>query len=140
MITSKQVTRFYAPYQSSSGTWRQKGFTTRMAAARFLAKQMLFDKVFGPKVEHYQSDDSDNGWSYWMRDTPDDKAERAEMFAKAYPLETCMSGECDRWGGPACDEYCEGRGFAVCQMKRELRDWTRKFANGQLTYGPEVAS
>lgn len=138
-ISQKHVIRFYAPYLSSSGIWRQKGFTTRMAAARFLAKQMLLDKVFGPKVEHYQSDDSDNGWRYWKRDTPDNKEDRAAKFAETYPLEECTC-EVFNYFGEGLPTECEMKGFAVCRMRRDLLDWSNGFYHGRLTYGPDVAA
>lgn len=146
MITTKRVLRFYAPYKTLSGRTAQKGFTTLSAAARFLAKQDLFDKVFGEKYEHDDSFSADGRTMYelyqWRRDVPDDKEERVKMFAEHFPLEEC---ECplgyDQHDYPYGTGGCEEYGYARCQSRFYLQErWQhhmREFKKAEAKEQPQ---
>lgn len=136
MITSKRVIRYFSPYRAISGSIANKGFTTVMAAARFLARQDLLDKVFGEKYEHDFS--FTNGHQLielyqWTRDVPDDKAKRTAMFAEVFPLENCESpGGFGYWGEPlTCGHDCETHGYARC-LSRKYLDERAKFHYDQF--------
>ena len=130
MIQSKRVIRYYAPYRTRRGGFANKGFTTLMAAARFMARQDLLDKVFGEKYEH--DDSFFNGYSEvemldWYRDVPNEKAERAAKFAEQFPLEDCEAP--GNYAG--CGHDCEDRGYARC-LSRKFLDERAKFHYDQF--------
>lgn len=134
-ITCKPRIRYYAPYRSAKGNWCQKGFGSKMAAARFLAKQAMYDMVFGEKYEHFQDIDGQYQYFWWSRDTPDTKDGRKEKFAEAFPCETC---ECPtNYRDDNYTDYCETAGFAYCQMKKWLDSTAQDFYYGRKTYGPQ---
>lgn len=127
MIVSKRVLRFYAPYVSSSGVIRKKGFATRMSAARFLAKQALFDLVFGEKTERFIQTAIDDGYTIWARNVPESKEERAAMFAKHFPLEECPTHHSDIWPGANNDRICdcEQYGYSRCNTREFMIQRTK---------------
>lgn len=133
MIERKQTTRWYAPYMSTSGTMRKKGFGSRMAAARFLAKQALFDYVFGPKEVVFRQTVIDNGYCVYKRNVPSDKDERLAKWAEAFPLEECeQSGRLDECGErPSCYD-CERHGYARCQSHNWLATKAREFYSEEV--------
>lgn len=142
MITEKKVTRYYAAYLTWKGNVAQKGFGSRMAAARFLAKQAVFDKVFGLKNGTFDPCDGPDGPYYYKRDTPDDPAGRAAKWAEVYPLEECEGGQL-HWGGIGatgdpygCTYNCEMHGYAKCRVKLDLDDHARALYHGHAEYDP----
>jgi hypothetical protein len=113
LITSKKVTRWFAPYLSARGIIRKKGFGSKLAAARWMAKQDLFDYVFGER-EH-------DGEGWYRRPYPDDKAERIAKFAEKFPIDSC---DCWVGGFDFIEEYqlchCDDYGYARCRSKAWL--------------------
>ena len=131
LIKSKRTLRYYAPYQSASGTWRLKGFATRQAAARFLAKQLLFDHVFGSKQEKFVQTAVDDGYSIYTRSVPEPKEDRIAKFAEKFPLEECMHVGSGYWSCP-CTFDCERLGYARCLANQFMKDAADKFLAGRI--------
>jgi hypothetical protein len=115
-LTSKKVKRYFASYTNTSGEFSRKSFGSKMAACRFLAKQDLLDLVFGPKdeVEDY------HGNCFWKRDTPNEKEDRAKVWAEHFPLEECECGLPKYFCPEPEPNKCEEVGYARCQVKQWL--------------------
>ena len=121
-ITSKKIIRFFAPYMASSGAWKTKGFTTRMTAAKFVAKQMILDRIFGEKQECHVLTSVDDGYSYYSRSVPSEEADRWVMIGKVFPLEQCpTAADSGAYGyGELFECPTTAKGYCGCQYKAEI--------------------
>ena len=114
-IRAKQVKRFMAPFVSSTnGQIAYRGFATKRQADRFLAKQILLDRIFGAKEEFTNRPGEEYETQYWQRPKADGLSK--EQFAEAI-----------REAGFTCKdttnyysyepEYCCPDGYGFCAQE-----------------------
>lgn len=125
-IKEKKVSRYMAPFISSrTGRVAHRGFSTKIQAYKFLAKQMIYDEVFGVKEEFFNTIYPGECVSYWARPKAHglSKKEWGAEMSKRFHHNTGT----DHWGEPdECDcpdswGYCaEAFGREVTRLAAQL--------------------
>ena len=141
MVVTKKVQRWFAPYMNKGGGVSMKGFGSKKSAARFLARQVVLDQVFGEKFEDVQHPGATYEFSYWRRDTPDDAQKRAEIWAEHFPLENHPIVVSSGWAEDEsdCIYGCDSIGYSRCDVRKRLEELTEEFMNGRV-YDPQTPS
>jgi hypothetical protein len=126
---------------NKGGGVSMKGFGSKKSAARFLARQVVLDQVFGEKFEDMEGSGTQWEYSYWHRDTPHDAQKRVEIWARHFPLENHPPIEHCRFLGTVmnCTYDCESIGYSKCDVRKRLEELTEEFMNGRV-YDPRTPS